>query len=211
MGLGAIAERRRIAAPGSGPRIENKGLGLLESLEEPVMDFGLADQPPDDLRFRDVEGLVAIRPVAFAPWMRHAVRKSLVSVNASEGRRLRFFGVVIIKVHGLDRPRALWRKLVAKKRPAESVPARKRWRAALCRGAPQPKRRVFEREFYRHNDLWLSLKAVGSALRSIHPTIIYPVGYYGGGGGKRSQQPRQNSLWHYFGILWQQAPAEGFR
>ena len=34
------------------------------------------------------------------PGMRHAVRKSLVSVNANEGRRLRFFGVVIIKVHG---------------------------------------------------------------------------------------------------------------
>jgi hypothetical protein len=55
----------------------------------------------------------------------------------------------------------------------------------------------------------LSLKAVGSALRSIHPTIIYPVEVLWWW-WKRSLQPCQNHLWHTFGILWQQALAEGY-
>jgi hypothetical protein len=116
VGLGAIAERRRIAAPGSGRRIENKGLGLLEFLEEPVMDFGLADQPPDDLRFRDVEGLGAIRPVAFAPW--HKTRRT---EKFGIGKRVRRTPLTLFwdchhKVHRLDRTGS---ELVAKKASGE--------------------------------------------------------------------------------------------
>ena len=67
VGLGYCGGRR-IAAPGFGRSIENNRLGLIESLKKPVLDFGLADQPLDDLRFRDVEGLTEIRPVPQASW-----------------------------------------------------------------------------------------------------------------------------------------------
>jgi hypothetical protein len=49
--------------PSLGLWIEENGMGLVEFVEEIFLDFGLSDEPRDDLRLSQIERLVTIWPM----------------------------------------------------------------------------------------------------------------------------------------------------